>query len=203
MEAQHITWQENVYIQYSFLGEDVAQVNISGHWIAVKLWLWAGFVMPGGIAGIVNEWQGGILRKYRFAHYENEALVNLQDDAEAMFKYYAKPNASKYYRMLNFVEKHALHLERQVAFDDKLGHLKGQLRYAEIAARLSRSPVTHGYGLDDGMFTWWQVRAIIEEARDVLVANLRYEREQALMKDIKAWQGEVAALFMAPAQEAA
>lgn len=189
-------------IQFSYLPQnDLASVEINGRWLKVPVWLWASLEipntelpnnrgwLPGGIPAIIREWQGGILMKYKAHPCEQEALHNIQQDAEALYDFYSRPQARKWYRWLSPTERLALNIERELTFTAP--HLKGKAKFDEIASRLTRAERART------PYSWYQAQGILEDARDALVAELRLERVKKLKAQVLEWQalvsGDVAA----------
>lgn len=120
--------------------DDKALVRLGRRWYRVPHWLYVEWQdeehQRNGIRGIINTWQDGILRRYRRLDCEDEALDNLEREADALRRYYVNPGKSNYYNALDDISRMVLNLDRNLMAERP--YYNTVERYIEIAAMLTR-----------------------------------------------------------------
>lgn len=120
--------------------DNKALVRLGRRWYRVPYWLYIEWQDEkhnrNGIRGIINTWQGGILRRYRRLDCEDEALDNLEREADALRRYYVNPGKRNYYNALDDISRMVLNLDRNLMAERPF--FSTVERYVEIAAMLTR-----------------------------------------------------------------
>jgi len=120
--------------------DDKALVKLGRRWYRVPHWLYIEWQDEkhnrNGIRGIINAWQGGLLRRYRRLDCEDEALDNIEREADALRRYYVNPGKSNYYNALDDISRMALNLDRKLMTEKP--HYNRIDRYREIASMMTK-----------------------------------------------------------------
>jgi hypothetical protein len=136
----------SVYYQSGLFGDDTAFVRMGERVITVPLWLWAEWELPHGIQGIIDTWQGGLLKRYwppgvvRMIEM-GQAIADVEDDVfgrlHIMARALRRMMSGKYRDTLSQIEIEALALEQQYMFEAP-GLAGKRSKFEWIAAKMSR-----------------------------------------------------------------
>lgn len=101
----------------------------------LRIPIWVAFQMQyrGGLMGLILDYG---LDKYPGAEYEYEVLCNIQDEAEALWRYWRRYGDQHYYNLLGQVDRDLLNAEKFIML--KHPHVKGRYKYELIATRMGR-----------------------------------------------------------------
>ena len=131
-----IIWQPGLFTRQ----DDTALVSRGGRWYRVPAWIWLEWEAvrnnEAGIRGIIRHWQNGLLMRYRRPDTEDEALDNLEDDANALGRYYANPQNTTWYRNLDGISRFVLNYDQKLMVERP--HLTQWDRYELLAERMEK-----------------------------------------------------------------
>lgn len=163
--------------------DDYALTLCNGKWVKVPLWVWAEWELPGGVQGIINEWQNGLLINYAdggaeswlgfrgFLAVEHEALRSIEKQAVMLKRYFA----GKRIVGLSDVEQEVLKLERLCMNTPPF--LKGEFKRQWIAERMTRQTRSH--------YTENQIKAILDDISYVLNASYDLVLQEKMAATLK------------------
>lgn len=179
--------------------DDFAFTLHQGKYIKVPIWVWAEWELPEGIAGIINEWQKGLLITYDsgsadnfmgfrgFLDVEADALKSIQKQAVMLKRYFS----GKRIEGLTREERMVLDLERQCMIESP--HFKGEFKQDWIAQKMTRRT--------GSAYTVSHIKAILSDITYVMNAYYDLVLQEKMLATLKVlsrvWQEEAAVIVAA------